>query len=170
MGPWSGKKNIGDWGPSRRTAGQVTFAHRKKCPLTTTFSIDTESKVWQRWLNMTLNKSSQNWTKVSISTTFREMDTETPKTNYRPRKNDSTIKMNAIFEISALENPRVPNFIKIGQLLVFGHFLGDPPPKNVSFWWKKNSDQNFEPIFVLITFENLCIQHFSKLGWHLNHR
>ena len=37
--------------------------------------------------------------------------------------------MDAIFEISALENPRVPNFIKIGQLLVFGHFLGDSASK-----------------------------------------
>ena len=27
-----------------------------------------------------------------------------------------TMKMGAIFEISALENPRVPNFIEIGQL------------------------------------------------------
>ena len=37
--------------------------------------------------------------------------------------------MDTIFEISTLENPRVRNFIKIGQLLVFGHFLGDPPQK-----------------------------------------
>ena len=42
--------------------------------------------------------------------------------------------MDTIFEISTLENPRVPNFIKIGQLLVFGHFLGDPPPKNINFF------------------------------------
>ena len=39
--------------------------------------------------------------------------------------------MDTIFEISTLENPRVPNFIKIGLLLVFGHFLGDPLPKNI---------------------------------------
>ena len=35
--------------------------------------------------------------------------------------------MYTIFEISALENPRVPNFIKIRQLLVFGNFLGLRP-------------------------------------------
>ena len=29
------EKNIGDWGPSRRTAGQVTFAQRKKHSLYT---------------------------------------------------------------------------------------------------------------------------------------
>ena len=51
--------------------------------------------------------------------------------------------MDAIFEISALENPRVPNFVKIGQLLVFGHFLRDPPPKNQKFFWPKK----FEPKF-----------------------
>ena len=46
--------------------------------------------------------------------------------------------MDAIFEISTLENPHIPNFIKIGQLLVFGHFLGDQsPPKNLSFLVKK---------------------------------
>ena len=45
--------------------------------------------------------------------------------------------MSAIFEISALENPRVPNFIKIGQTFGFSHFLGDPPPKNLSFLAKK---------------------------------
>ena len=43
--------------------------------------------------------------------------------------------MDMIFEISTLENPRIPNFIKIGQLLVFGYFLGDPPPKNLSFFY-----------------------------------
>ena len=42
-------------------------------------------------------------------------------------------KMDTSFEISTLEKPRVPNFIKIGQLLVFSHFLGDPPEKNISF-------------------------------------
>ena len=61
--------------------------------------------------------------------------------------------MDAIFEISTLENPRIPNFIKIGQLLVFGHFLGDPPPKNLSFLVKKSSDLNFDVIFGFSTFE-----------------
>ena len=45
--------------------------------------------------------------------------------------------MDTIFEISALENPRVPNFLKIGQLLVFGHFLGGLPPKTKFFRTKK---------------------------------
>ena len=61
--------------------------------------------------------------------------------------------MGAIFEISALENPRVPNFIKIGQTLVFGYFWGDPPPKNPSFLAKKTSEQNFDVIFGFSTFE-----------------
>ena len=34
------KKNIGDWGPSRRTAGKVTFAHRKNYISSKTLSID----------------------------------------------------------------------------------------------------------------------------------
>ena len=46
--------------------------------------------------------------------------------------------MDEIFEITALENPGVANFIEIGHLLVFGHFLGDPPQKNLSFFWSKN--------------------------------
>ena len=71
--------------------------------------------------------------------------------------------MGVIFEISALENPRVPNFIKTGQLLVFGHFWGDPPPKNLSFLDQKSSNQNFDSIFVLNTFENHCIPNFSKI-------
>ena len=61
--------------------------------------------------------------------------------------------MGAIFEISALENPRVPNFIKIGQTFDFSHFLGDPPPKNLSFLAKKSSEQNFDVIFGFSTFE-----------------
>ena len=78
--------------------------------------------------------------------------------------------MDTIFEITTLENPRVPNFIKIGQLLVFGPFLGDTPPKNISFLAKKWSDQNFDVIFGFSTFENLCIPNFSKIGWSLSHR
>ena len=42
--------------------------------------------------------------------------------------------MDTIFEISTLENPRVPNFIKIGQLLIFDHFLGGPTPKKPKFF------------------------------------
>ena len=72
--------------------------------------------------------------------------------------------MVAIFEISALENPRVPNFIKIGQLLVLVIFGGGgPPPKNVSFLDQKCSYPNYDPIFVLSTFENYCIPNFSKI-------
>ena len=75
--------------------------------------------------------------------------------------------MFAIFEISTLENPYTPNFIKIGQLLVFGHFLGDPPPKKLKFFGQKSSDQKFDPIFELSTSENLCIPNFIKIGQHL---
>ena len=60
--------------------------------------------------------------------------------------------MYEIFEISALENPGVPNFIEIGQLLFFGH-LGDPPPKNLRFLAKKCPDHNFDVIFGFSTFE-----------------
>ena len=62
--------------------------------------------------------------------------------------------MGAIFEISALENPRVPNFIEIGQTFDFSHFLGDPPPKNLSFLGKKTVRiKNFDVIFEFNTFE-----------------
>ena len=71
--------------------------------------------------------------------------------------------MDTIFEISALENPRVPNFIKIGQLLVFGHFFGGPSPTNQSFFGQKSSKQYFDSLFVLSTFENHCIPNFSKI-------
>ena len=47
--------------------------------------------------------------------------------------------MDAIFEISTLANPWVPNFIEIGQLLVFGHFLGGPTPKQLKFFAEKNA-------------------------------
>ena len=50
--------------------------------------------------------------------------------------------MDVIIEISALENPRVPNSIEIGQ--VFGHFLVGPPPKK-SVLVKKWSDQILVP-------------------------
>ena len=68
------------------------------------------------------------------------------------------------------QHPRKPPGTKFHQnrtTLVFGHFLGAPPPKNISFLVKKCSDQNFDPIFVFSTFENLCIPNFSKIGWHL---
>ena len=60
----------------------------------------------------------------------------------------SHVKINAIFEISTLENPYIPNFVKIGQTFDFGHFLGDPPPKKPKFFlFKNNSDLNFDVIF-----------------------
>ena len=52
--------------------------------------------------------------------------------------------MNTIFEISALKNPRVPNFIKIGQLLVFSHFWGTHPQKP-KFFYAKNFGPKFWP-------------------------
>ena len=62
--------------------------------------------------------------------------------------------MDTIFEISTLENPRVPNFIKIGQLLVFGHFLGAPPPKKHKFFGQKMFGPKFWP--------HIRIQHIRK--------
>ena len=74
--------------------------------------------------------------------------------------------MGAIFEISALENPRVPNFIEIGQDLVFGHFWGDSTPKNISFL-EKNRTQIFIVRFVLSIFGKQLHKKFqqNRLIW-----
>ena len=73
--------------------------------------------------------------------------------------------MDAIYEISTLEieNLHTPNFIKIGQLLVFGHFLWDPPPKNKSFLVKKSLDLNVDVIFGFSTFERHFKPIYSKI-------
>ena len=64
------------------------------------------------------------------------------------------------------QRPRKPPGTKFHQnrtTLVFGHFLGASPPKNISLLVKKIWCLNFDPIFVLSTFENLCIPNFSKI-------
>ena len=60
--------------------------------------------------------------------------------------------MDEIFEISTLENPGA-DFHENRTTLVFGHFLGDPPPKNQSFLVKKRSNENCDVIFGYSTFE-----------------
>ena len=58
----------------------------------------------------------------------------------------------------------MPNFIKIGQDFNFGNFFGGTLPKKSKFFYQKSSDQNFDIIFGLRTFENLCIPNFSRIG------
>ena len=73
------------------------------------------------------------------------------------------VKMDAIFKISVLKNPGVPNFIKIGQIFNFGDFLGDPV-----FLAKKSSEKNFDVIFGFSTFERHQKPIYSKIGQQLD--
>ena len=71
-------------------------------------------------------------------------------------------KIDAIVEITALENPRIPNFNKKSDnFIVFGHFLG------LNILDSKSLDQNFDKNLEFRTFKNLCIPNFSKIGGHL---
>ena len=69
-----------------------------------------------------------------------------------------------IFEISALENPHIPNFIEIGQIFDFGDFLGAGP----SFLAKESSDKNFDVIFGFSAFERHQKPIYSKIGSQLD--
>ena len=66
--------------------------------------------------------------------------------------------MNAIFEISTLENPGY-QFHQNRTNFRFRSFFGDPSPKR-----KKSSDLNFDVIFGFKTSEHTCILNFSKIG------
>ena len=92
---------------------------------------------------LSISQNSLKSDEISNSTSFGRRGRGTRKPTIYVQIMIDTRTMGAIFEISALENHRVPNFIEIGQTLVFGHFLGDPPPKNLRFLAKKSSEQKF---------------------------
>ena len=59
-------------------------------------------------------------------------------TTVTPEKNDFTNKWFRFLESARWKTPTVPIFIKIGQTLDFGNFLGDKLPKKPKFLVKKN--------------------------------